>query len=254
MAWVHPRRFGRLLAWAAALAVLASRNARAERVTIEAEGGAAWVSRNDARIPGDSGTRFSLLDLAGRGPEPYFRVGAEYRFGDLHTLRLTAAPFEVRGAGRLAGPVRFEGAEFAPDEPVEGLYRFDTYRLTYRRRLGASEAWRWGAGAAILVRDAEIRLRQGARSESSTDTGFVPLLHARVERRIGRRTSAVLDAEGLVGPGGRALDLALRLAHEPVPGLAIALGYRTLEGGADNDRVYTFAWLHFATLWAAYRF
>jgi hypothetical protein len=32
------------------------------------------------------------------------------------------------------------------------------------------------------------------------------------------------------------------------------VGFRTLEGGADNERVYSFAWLNYATVGAAYRF
>jgi hypothetical protein len=34
----------------------------------------------------------------------------------------------------------------------------------------------------------------------------------------------------------------------------LAAGYRTLEGGADVDDVYTFAWLHYATASIAFRF
>ena len=34
----------------------------------------------------------------------------------------------------------------------------------------------------------------------------------------------------------------------------LAAGYRTLEGGADNDSVYTFAWLHYALVEIGARF
>jgi hypothetical protein len=29
-------------------------------------------------------------------------------------------------------------------------------------------------------------------------------------------------------------------------GTVFRIGYRTVEGGADNDEVYNFAWLHYA--------
>jgi hypothetical protein len=34
----------------------------------------------------------------------------------------------------------------------------------------------------------------------------------------------------------------------------LAFGYRTIEGGADVEEVYTFAWLHFAVGSVRFRF
>ena len=34
------------------------------------EAGPVWQSRNDVRIPGNGGTKFSMTDLTGTGPEP----------------------------------------------------------------------------------------------------------------------------------------------------------------------------------------
>jgi hypothetical protein len=38
------------------------------------------------------------------------------------------------------------------------------------------------------------------------------------------------------------------------PGLSLRVGYRMLEGGADNDAVYGFAWLHYAVVGAELAF
>jgi hypothetical protein len=35
---------------------------------------------------------------------------------------------------------------------------------------------------------------------------------------------------------------------------SITAGYRTVEGGADTDDVYAFAWFHYAVVSAIYRF
>ncbi len=218
------------------------------------EGGLVWFSRNDVRIPGDGGTRFSLLDLTGTGPSGYVRGRVERSFGARHTLRLVAAPLTVRGTGTLAEPVRFEDADYAADTETRGVYRFDTYRLTYRYRLLDTSGWRLGLGAAVLVRSAEIRLTQGEIDQANTDLGFVPLLHLRLERRLGARTALVLDAEGLGGSQGRAVDVGLFAAHDVRPNITLSAGYRTLEGGADVSSVYAFAWLHFAALSAEVRF
>ena len=60
-----------------ALALSANAPALAGDLNLEIESGAVWFSRNDTRIPGDTGTKFDMLDLTGSGPEPYVRL---YRF------------------------------------------------------------------------------------------------------------------------------------------------------------------------------
>ena len=59
---------------------------------------------------------------------------------------------------------------------------------------------------------------------------------------------------GAWSPMGRAVDAALTAQHTFDSGWFLAAGYRTLEGGADNDDVYTFAWLHYAVAAVGYRF
>lgn len=38
----------------------------------------------------------------------------------------------------------------------------------------------------------------------------------------------------------------MKLGWQLNPGLAWEVGYRTVEGGADVEEVYNFAWLHYA--------
>ena len=58
-----------------------------------------------------------------------------------------------------------------------------------------------------------------------------------------------LDLDGLFAPQGRAIDLALFVERKlEAQGYSFLGGYRTVEGGADNDQVYNFAWLHYLTL------
>ncbi|MEO0190823.1 MAG: hypothetical protein ABIL18_07570, partial [candidate division WOR-3 bacterium] len=50
-------------------------NSQSERFSAELEGGAVWQSRNVVQIPNTSaGTRFSLVELVGTGPLPWFRL------------------------------------------------------------------------------------------------------------------------------------------------------------------------------------
>jgi hypothetical protein len=50
--------------------------------------------------------------------------------------------------------------------------------------------------------------------------------------------------EGSAAPQGRAIDFAATLEYRPAPRWTVFGGYRTIEGSADVDTVYTFAWLN----------
>jgi len=226
----------------------------AGELQLEAEGGAVWFSRNDVRIPGDSGTKFDMLELTGRGPDPYIRLYATYAFNNRHALRLTFAPLETEGTGTLKESTAFKNEVFAPDVPTKGTYRFNTYRLTYRWTFHDSERWNWGIGAAALVRDAEIALQQGGKKEARDDLGVVPLLHLYGAYDVTDRLALVLDIEGAASRPGRAIDAALKVRYAFNSNWYASAGYRTLEGGADNDDVYTFSWLHYALAEVGYRF
>lgn len=236
------------------LVLIIASSTLAGELDIRLEGGGVWFSGNDVRIPGDDGTKFNMLDLTGKGPDPYIRFYATYEFNDRHALRLTLAPLEVDGTGRLSEDVVFKDDVFAADMPTKGKYKFNTYRLTYRWSFYDRERWYWGLGAAALVRDAEIMLEQGDKRQSKDDLGLVPLLHLYGQYRLNDQTSVILDVEGAWSPMGRAVDAALTAQYDFDSGWYVASGYRTLEGGADNDDVYTFAWLHYAQAMVGYRF
>ena len=50
------------------------------------------------------------------------------------------------------------------------------------------------------------------------------------------------------------LDVALRLEAKVSPKVDVFVGARTLEGGADNDEVYSFAWFAYAVGGVSFRF
>ncbi|MDP8255108.1 MAG: hypothetical protein P9M14_05120 [Candidatus Alcyoniella australis] len=55
-------------------------------------------------------------------------------------------------------------------------------------------------------------------------------------------------------PQGRAEDVLAALTVDLSDDARLRLGYRLLEGGADNDKVYTFAVIHYAALGFEARF
>jgi hypothetical protein len=217
------------------------------------ESGAVWFSRNDVRVPGDAGDEFDLMDLTGTGPDAHARATLSYAFNERHSLRLLYAPLEVEGTGTLEQATRFRNETFEPGIETRGIYKFNTYRLTYRYTFRPWAFWQWAIGGAILIRDAAITLDQGDLRETESNLGPVPLLHVHGERRLTDRLAAVVDVEGLGAPQGRAIDAAFTLNYELAENWSVSAGYRTLEGGADVDKVYTFAWLHYALLSVTWR-
>lgn len=214
------------------------------RVVIEAEGGSVWQSRNDVRIPNEEGTRFSLADLVGSGPSTVGRLHVTWNVSDRHSVRAVYAPLRITGSGVPGQPLLFAGESFGAGLPLDATYEFTSYRATYRFRVSAGETWTWRVGATAFVRDARVALRQGPRAAEDTDVGFVPLGHLDGEARLGERWRLLLDLDAAAAPQGRAIDFSGRLQYALSERWALGGGYRTIEGGADVPRVFTFAWLN----------
>jgi hypothetical protein len=239
--------------WLSALFMcfLLVRPARAQ-VEAELEAGAVFVGRNDTRIPGKGGTRLSLVDELSTDPAPVFRVRLGYRIAERHLVTALYAPLTLNSTGSVGRDIAFDGGLYPAGTPLLAVYRFDSYRLTYRFSFVRDEGVDLAAGVTGKIRDAETSL-YGADARRKTNTGFVPLLNLHAAWRPGQgRLGVVFDADALVGPQGRAEDVLVALTWALRDDLELRAGYRTLEGGADNDEVYSFAWLHYAVAGLAF--
>ena len=225
------------------------------RFKLELEAGPIWQSRNDVQIPNsENGTRFSLVDVAGNGPWPGARLYATWNINRRHSLRLLAAPLSYTEQGFLPGPVDFAGEAYAPDQSVSATYRFNSWRIGYRYRITDKERLRLWVGVTAKIRDAKIALEQGNVASEDTDLGFVPLLAFVGDWEFADQWHGLLDFEGLAGGPGRAFDISLQLRRTLSNRWDVGAGYRTVEGGADVDAVYNFAWFHAVVVSAAFRF
>jgi hypothetical protein len=242
----------RLLCFCSVLSCL-SVAAHADVWRVAVETGATWQTRNDVRIPGVGGTRFDVADVTGGGPYLFGRVELDWNLAGPHELRIVHAPLRVQQWGELTEAVEFAGSTFGAGA-VRGTYQFNAPRVTYRYRVLDSAPWDLRIGATALVRDAIVRLAQTGESASDSDVGLVPLLHVYGAYRWAERWYVALEADALAAPQGRAIDLSLRVAYEVAQGWDVHVGYRALEGGADNDSVFNFAWFNFATIGIARRF
>ena len=167
---------------------------------------------------------------------------------------MLAAPIRLKGTGSFSEPVLFVDTTFAPDAETEGIYEFNTYRVTYGYSFLDRDVWRLKIGASGLIRDAKIELRQGGAVARDTDLGFVPLAYFQARRNLTERSYLILDVEALGASQGRAIDGSLKWHYKLSDNLNVGFGYRTIEGGADVDSVFNFAWLHFASVSLGYEF
>lgn len=218
-----------------------------KRWFIEAEAGPVWQSRNEVQIPGNSGTRFSLKDF-GSGPFLAGRLYAGFHWTKKSDFRILAAPLSITGRKTLDSSISFQGQTFTPGSEVMSFYKFDSYRFTYRYLILDSEQWKLWLGFTGKIREAEISLSQGTNKASKTDLGFVPLLHFKVQFLMAENWFLEADADALAAPQGRAEDLVMRVVYQLNPRMRANIGYRLLEGGADNNSVYTFAFLHYGVI------
>jgi hypothetical protein len=235
--------------------VFGSANDTISRFAVELEGGAVWQSKNDVQIPNsEEGTRFSLLDIQGSGPWPAARIYLTWNINPRHSLQALLAPLSITETGVLSSSTSFAGATFDAGVPTEATYRFNSWRLTYSYRFHQSTRWSWWVGFTAKIRNAKIELSQNDTSAAKTDVGFVPLLHLRGWYAFTPSWRIVLDMDALAGGPGRAVDASLKLYADIGERWSVSAGYRTVEGGADVDEVYNFAWFHYAVASLSYRF
>ncbi len=228
-----------------AAALLAPATSSAAEWFADAELGVVGASRNDVRIPGTSGTRFSLVDDLATQAAPYARGRVGVTVAERHILFGTWAPVRLEAHGVLAKDVTFYGATFAAGSPVTARYQFDTYRLTYRYAAVRARSLDLDVGGTALVRSAAISM-QGTWYSQKTNVGFAPLLSFRMAWRFSEPFALVIDGDALAAPQGRAEDVLVGVEWAARPGVAVRAGYRVIEGGSDNDEVYNFALLHHA--------
>jgi hypothetical protein len=221
---------------------------------VDLESGLAVSGYNNVRIPGNTGTKFSLSRDLDIDNTVFWRARFSRMFGDEHSLSLLIAPLTFSAEGRLEKDLKFAGGQFAANTIVKAKYRFDSYRVTYRYDFYRRERLRLGIGFTGKIRDAAISVEGGGQKAEKTNTGFVPLINFRAQWTISSRFGVLLDGDALAAPQGRAEDVLLALTTSTNKNLQFKFGYRLLEGGADNDEVYTFALVNYLVLGATWRF
>jgi hypothetical protein len=222
--------------------------------SVDVESGVAFNGYNDVRIPGNTGTDLSLSEELTAERSIFVRTRFSIDLGERHHLSFLVAPLSFEASGTVDRDVDFNGVRFLRGMPLSSKYRFDSYRVTYRYTLLNEEKLRAGIGITSKIRDASIRIDNGVNSSEKANTGFVPLINFAIDWRLGSQLGLIMEGDALAAPQGRAEDVLLAFYTAPTDKLRLRLGYRVLEGGADNDEVYTFALVHYLSVGATWSF
>jgi hypothetical protein len=221
---------------------------------IDFETGSVFTGYNDVRIPGVQGTFFSFKDDLKAKTKIFYRLRASYTIKSRHTLSLLYAPLETKSEGSVAKDIFFEGVLFQANTQLNGTYKFNSYRLTYRYDIINKPKIFFGLGFTAKIRDAGIRLSSPSLSAEKTNVGFVPVINFRIWWKIDDKFGLLLDGDALAAPQGRAEDVLIAATFKFSNDIGIRAGYRILEGGANNDEVYNFALFNYASVGISYTF
>jgi len=208
---------------------------------VDFEAGSVFPNYCDVRIPGDTGSLFSLTDDFSMSSSLFIRLRAGFRPHPRHTVMVLLAPLALIGVGSVDTPLDFNGLTFPANTPLDSVYRFNSYRLSWRYGIKEGKRLRIGLGLTAKIRHASIEITADNMSSQYTNVGFVPLLNFLLEWRFSSVLRLLLDGDAAAAPQGRAEDVQLALVYQKSEKWSLRLGYRILEGGADNDKVYNFA-------------
>jgi hypothetical protein len=223
----------------------ASTSVASGQFAFDLETGGVFPGYNDVRIPGKGGTSLSLTNELKTANGIFVRGRALYSFGSRNTLSVLVAPLTVKASGTISKAVQFQDRTFGANTPLDAEWKFNSYRVTYRYDFAKSEQIELGLGLTAKIRDAKISLSGGGASSTKTDLGFVPLINFRFLWNPSSTVGLLVEADALAAPQGRAEDVLAAVILRLSDSYALRGGYRILEGGADNDKVYNFALFHY---------
>ena len=244
-------RIARIVPLVALAAALLPSMSEAEGLRLDLEVGPVWQTRNDFAVPGDTGT---LIRLGDEGPDLAGRVTFVWDVGSHWSLRFLAAPLSTSSSFTSDGEVVFDDQFFPAGERIVADYTFNSYRAGAFYRFSASGRWSFRAGGTLKVRDAEIALHSAGQKASKTDLGVVPLLYGGARLDLTDSFALDLDVDAAAASQGRAVDAALRGELALSRAASAYLGVRVLDGGADNDEVYTFGTFYYTYAGLSWRF
>ena len=211
---------------------------------IHVESGAFFTGMNDIRN-GNNGTLFSLKNDFQTPVSPFFRLRVGYLSNGKDYFSFLYAPLKILETGTIEKDILFDGKTFEANIPIEAVYKFNSYRFTYNRRIINKDNFKLGIGLSAKIRDAGVSLKNSALLSENFTIGFAPLINLIANWDIAQKMGVDFFGEGLAASKGRAIDISLSGRYSFTKKLQGNIGYRLLEGGANGTNGYNFIELHF---------
>ena len=211
---------------------------------VNLESGAFFTAINDIRN-GKNGTLISLKNDFQIPANPYLRLRAGYISNEKNHFSFLYAPLKISVTGTIENDILFDGKNFKANIPLEVVYKFNSYRFTYNRRIISKDNFKFGLGLSAKIRDAGFSLKNREFLSENFSIGFVPLINLLASWEISQKMGVDFFGEGIAASKGRAIDLSLSGRYSFTKNLQGNFGYRLLEGGANGTNRYNFIQLHF---------
>ena len=211
---------------------------------VNIESGVLFTGLNNIRN-GTNGTLFSLKNDLSTPPGTFLRIRAGFLLNNKHHFSILYAPLKSLVTGTIDRNILFDGKYFKANIPLEAVYKFNSYRLTYNRRITDNNKFKFGLGLSAKIRDAGTSLKNKELLSENFSVGFVPLINVLANWNISQKGAVDFLGEGIIASKGRAIDLSLSGRYSFTKSLEGNIGYRLLEGGSDGTKRYNFVQLHF---------
>ena len=211
---------------------------------VNIESGVLFTGLNNIRN-GTNGTLFSLKNDLSTSPSIFLRIRAGFLLNNKHYFSILYAPLKSLATGAIDRNILFDEKNFKANTPLEAVYKFNSYRLTYNQRIINNNNFKFGLGLSAKIRDAGTTLKNKELLSENFSTGFAPLINVLSSWNISQKAVVNFLGEGIIASKGRAIDLSLSGRYSFTKSLKGNIGYRLLEGGADGTNRYNFIRFHF---------
>jgi hypothetical protein len=235
------------LCLASIVAASAAQSASPVTVAAEAEFGALKVFLHTYRVGASPGaTTFDFVNQGGQEILfPFQRYTALLTLRNDHQIRFLYQPLELATRSVFREDVTVDGRTFPAGTPMDLVYSFPFYRLTYQYRFLKSGGTWLAGGAALQLRNASIRFASldGTLSTVSQNLGLVPALALSGRLAFGPGFAAGFDATGIYASSagfngadfefeGSILDASLKISAPLADNAEAFLNARFVGGSA----------------------
>ncbi|WP_395766943.1 hypothetical protein [Aquirufa sp.] len=207
------------------------------------ESGALFTNINDIRN-GNNGTTFSLKNDFQTPVIPFLRIRVGHILNGKDHFSVLYAPLKITETGTLENDILFDGKNFKANIPIAAIYKFNSYRFTYNRRIISKDNFKFGLGLSAKIRDAGVSLKNRELLSENFGFGFAPLINLIANWDISQKAGIDFFGEFIAASKGRAIDLSLSGRYRFSKNLQGNMGYRLLEGGSNGNIRYNFIQLH----------